>query len=214
VVSAKQGIFETSFRVGVTGEEEFQFARDQDCGQIIHPATPRATEESVLVRGPDSGGEGRCWLVQGLQGEAMKVQLRVQEGHCTVTLNPGTRGEKAWETGRENQNFFLTGPFNGWGFSKMKAEAGHGTAGVHRHRLVMGSSGREIFQIVVDEDPLRALFPVTDNAGSGELVQGPGIGEQHWLVRSYPGNTMEIVLDTNQQDRRKMVWWRELPQAP
>jgi len=213
LVSAKQSLYEATFRVGVTGEEEFQFSRDRDSGQVIHPASARAQEEFVLTRGPDDGGRGRCWLATGQQGEIVKVHLQVREGHITVTLNPGTKSERVWESGREAQSFFLTGPFNGWGFSKMTAEAGHGKAGVHRYRLSLGNSGRQSFQLAIDEDPSRKLYPASTDAESGEgILEGPCAvsHKQCWLVRGKPKSIVEVVLDTTQQDHRQMVWWREV----
>ncbi|CAK0908451.1 unnamed protein product, partial [Prorocentrum cordatum] len=48
-------VWTTTVRMGLIGQEEFQFARDGDERQLIHPAVPRAWEESVPVRGPRAG---------------------------------------------------------------------------------------------------------------------------------------------------------------
>eukprot|EP00933_Yihiella_yeosuensis_P040673 TRINITY_DN35017_c0_g1_i1.p1 TRINITY_DN35017_c0_g1~~TRINITY_DN35017_c0_g1_i1.p1 ORF type:complete len:615 (-),score=117.57 TRINITY_DN35017_c0_g1_i1:148-1869(-) len=212
-LSSKHHLYEATLKIGVTGEEEFQLARDKDWGQVIHPSCTRAKEEWVLARGPDDGGHERHWLVEGIPGESVKVHLRITEGHIAITLNPGLKKEITWESGREAHSFFIMGTFSNWRFVKMIAEAGHGKAGLHRYRVNIGHRGMENFQIAIDEDRSRKLYPASTNANSGEtVVEGPDGSDRgrQWLIRSRTKAVVEIVLDTTLSDRRKMVCWHEV----
>lgn len=93
------GLFQATVRIGVTGEEEFQFIRDRDEAQVIHPECPRAMRPYILVRGPDGQGKGKHWLIKGPTGEIVTVWLRVCDEAIEVTVTSPTIGRKTWCSG-------------------------------------------------------------------------------------------------------------------
>jgi hypothetical protein len=81
-----EGRYETVFRVGITGTEEFQIARDRDDSQLIYPAISTIVKESVSLRGPDGNGKGKHWRVIGETGDVIRLQLTIKDGDITVTM--------------------------------------------------------------------------------------------------------------------------------
>jgi len=210
--------WEGSFRLGVLGEEEFQLARDSDPNQRIYPATAGAVRTTVPVRGPDSLGEGKCWIIRGLPNELITVRLEVADGHFRVAVESEVRGEKVWESeaGWDRRQYCVLGSWSGWVPVAMvmdPAEPGifraYGKVGKtfsHRHGAYV-----ERFQIVVDGDSNVALYPELGEADAMQyIVEGPdrhGSG-LHWLIRSpRPNVRFEVCLDLNAEDRRRRVYW-------
>merc|ERR1719221_1300661 len=59
----EDGVWEYSVRIGLSGQEEFQFVRDQDMNQCIYPAQANATKTNIPIRGPDDMSNGKSWLM-------------------------------------------------------------------------------------------------------------------------------------------------------
>jgi len=169
------GLWTTSLRIGLSGQEEFQFARDKDWAQVIHPAAPKASDTSIRLTGPDNGGHGMNWFLQGRIGEVVTIQLRIVDGDFTVTMASETNGIQSWHSrsceddveesfSDKEPLFLLSGTWNGWGTSAMRASRcldegqpivsgdAHGSTGrlVFRHILVLGDRGFEEFQVIMD----------------------------------------------------------------
>eukprot|EP00930_Biecheleria_cincta_P034659 TRINITY_DN23921_c0_g1_i1.p1 TRINITY_DN23921_c0_g1~~TRINITY_DN23921_c0_g1_i1.p1 ORF type:complete len:1306 (+),score=184.91 TRINITY_DN23921_c0_g1_i1:67-3918(+) len=211
-------LWEGSFRLGVAGEEEFQIAKDHDLNQLIYPATAHAVRTTVPVRGPDSLGAGKAWVIRGLPNEVIRVQVELSDGHVRVTVASEVRGEKVWHSleGWDRHQYSVVASWSNWvpvpmvmdpsqpGVFRAFARMNNFTS--HRYGFYV-----ERFQIIVDEDRNQAFYPQVAEAPMLQyVVEGPGANPQdkHWLVRTdTPGARFEICLDLNVSDRRRRVSW-------
>jgi len=209
----EQGLWSICMRIGLSGQEEFQFARDNDRRQVIHPATARARQTSVPVRGPDEAGAGKRWLLRGPVGEVVTIQLRILDGEITVTTASETKGVKTWKSTEDDDwsDYQIAGSWNHWACATMLPDKG--SKGCYRHRFMMGPSGFEEFQIVVERDLSKRLYPHVEQAVVGEgILCGPDANGEgfHWAIRGEAGSEFDVLLDLNQTDRRWAVSWSEV----
>merc|ERR1712059_211585 len=83
--------------------------------------------------------------------------------------------------------------------------------GLYRYLATLPECPWMWFQIVVDENWKKALYPSKKDAGAGEaMAKGPdskGHG-LNWQVSGRPGDVYEIVLDLTQEDKHKRVTWK------
>eukprot|EP00927_Polykrikos_kofoidii_P043689 TRINITY_DN37768_c0_g1_i1.p1 TRINITY_DN37768_c0_g1~~TRINITY_DN37768_c0_g1_i1.p1 ORF type:complete len:1070 (+),score=102.66 TRINITY_DN37768_c0_g1_i1:98-3307(+) len=104
-------------RVGTSGQEEFQLARDGDATQAIYPVESverkrlhRSIEPKIGaanhtgtpsvasgLQGPDEHGAGRHFLLEGQPGGVATIRLIVKQGVITVTVT-SSYGEKTWRS--------------------------------------------------------------------------------------------------------------------
>lgn len=228
--SDESGLWTTSVRIGLSGQEEFQFSRDNDWSQIIHPSCARATAALAPVKGPDNKGTGNNWLLSGRCGEIVTIQLRVVDGDITVTTASETHGVQRWRNalkGRRQTEYHISGSWNNWGLLPMistpsGSSSPRGGSSIYRHRVEIGDAGTEEFQVVVEneiDDPAKAsesdsgrvrYYPHVQRAalGQGTLCgpdsRGHGL---NWLLEGQPGSVFEVMLDLGQVDRKWAVSW-------
>ncbi|CAE7742253.1 Phthiocerol synthesis polyketide synthase type I PpsC [Symbiodinium microadriaticum] len=216
--SVHSGTWEGSFRLGVSGEEDFQIARDGDSNQLIYPAKNGACRTTVPVRGPDSLGHGKFWRIHGMPNEDMKVILEVVEGHVKVTVASEIRGDKTWESedSWSRHSYFAYASWSGWVPVQMVADPSE--PGVFRaYGRMRGTFSPqynafvEQFYVVIDEDFNQSLYPELGNAQPFEfIVEGPGYNRSAacWLIRSSkPDSRFEVIVDLTADDRRRRVFW-------
>jgi len=101
----------------------------------------------------------------------------------------------------------VTGTHNDWGFDLMAPDG----PGIFKRSILLDFQYTE-FQIALDADRKNKFYPQVSEADSGEgIILGPdGEGEDlRWILQN-PGFAVaaEIILDFNQEDRRRMVTWR------
>jgi len=218
------------------GREEFYFIRDRDTEQQIYPEVDQCQAESVRIMGPDGGGCGarvvsgsdeslargglaaamRKWRVCAGKREAVTLRLESADGRIMLTV-AAARGTKTFRSCREQPGhtyqIFLTCTE---ALEPMLPD--EGSPGVYRCRLRLLRQSFEPFQIVVDEDRSRVMYPSADGAQPGTpggILLGPDGGGAglRWLVKGGYGAVFNITLDTNEHDRRKMVSWTAEPGA-
>jgi len=206
-------LWTTTVRVGPSGQEEFQFARDNDWCQVIHPAVTRPRKTSVPVRGPDAAGAGKHWQIRGPRNELVTIQLRVLDGEITVTMASETNGVKTWQSTQDESwsEYYVTGTWNHWACAPMTADPQ--VSGIFRYHLVLGRGGAEEFQVVMEKDWTKILYPHVAGAELGEgILCGPdedGHG-MNWVIQGEEGLAVDITLDMNQVDRHWAVSWNAL----
>merc|ERR1711879_837467 len=95
--------------------------------------------------------------------------------------------------------YYVTGTWNSWAFSAMVPDPD--INGVFRYRVRIGELGTEEFQLVLEKDWNRLIYPHLPQAGMGKgMLCGPdayGVG-LNWLIRGRVGQEYEISLDVNQ----------------
>mmetsp|Transcript_35498 Transcript_35498/g.110182 ORF Transcript_35498/g.110182 Transcript_35498/m.110182 type:complete len:1250 (+) Transcript_35498:121-3870(+) len=212
LVSREEGIYEARFRMGVAHREQFRILRDNDDLQSLHPPFRLCEESGVPAKGPDELGEDKNWVVTGRAGEEVRVELRVQDGSFSVTAACPSQPRLQWKSAGERHGYFVGGSFNDWTPSRMQADPS--ARGVYHYHVAWDGFEAQEFQIVVDNDLTQVMYPASAGADSGTgLLLGPGEGGagKHWQIAGWPGVIYEIELNLNQEDRRKMVQWRQVP---
>jgi len=217
-VDGEDGVWEVPFKLGLSGEEQFHIARDNDARQLVYPAVPQAMRTTIPVRGPDCFGKGKSWLYRGPPEGIVKVRLQIVDAHVTVMACSETKGDKVWEScdGWDRHQYCVVGSWTNWTPVTMvmdpEAPGVFRAYGKVRDLIVEElNCFAEFFHVVVDQDMAQAFYPQIDSSDSGEMIAlGPdGDGkDKNWLVRSgAPDARFEICLDVNAADRRKIVTW-------
>lgn len=173
MTSLESGVWQGSFHLGVSGEEEFQISRDGDRNQLIYPAQSGAVRTDVPVRGPDSFGSKKHWLICGMPGEALTVTLEVDNGHLRVTVASEIRGAKVWESsdGWERHSYNVYGSWTNWvPVPMIMDEPGIFKAyGRMQGETLPASRGyAEYFYVLMDEDLNLAYYPQLSCATQNE----------------------------------------------
>lgn len=209
----EEGLWTSTVRIGMSGCEEFQFVRDNDWSQTIHPASAAARRTSIPIHGPDAAGAGKNWLITGDVGDMVRIQLWVLDGEIRVTIASETHGVKTWQSMEEESwmQYYITGTWNNWGFSPMTRDSDN--KHVHRCVLKMSKLGFEEFHMVVEKDWSLQLYPDYERAAQGEAIMCGPDGDGHglnWMISGSPGCRYEIKLDMVEQDQSLSVTWRKL----
>merc|ERR1712137_116398 len=216
------GVWECSVKMSSSGQEEFQFARDNDMvEQVLYPAKRKTLKTSVPTRGPDNLGHGKYWLIRGPPGDMMTIRLEVRDAAVKLSVSSATKGTKSWKSmdGCRHE-YFVTGSFNGWQTAPMQMDS---SCGVFRFQGTVrpnsdkrGMRFAEFFQIIVDEDDQLVVCPQAPDSGLREHMACDPIGDldnvggrrNKWMITSRkPNISFEIVLNLNAEDRREIVTW-------
>nr|AQS99244.1 type I polyketide synthase [Gambierdiscus excentricus] len=204
------GKWSTSVRIGLSGEEAFQFTRDNDTKQMIYPAEPQARKTCIPVRGPDEHGQSKHWLLRGPPGEVVTVHLVVSNGDISVITASATK-ERTWTSVDQTWSVYsVAGSWNDWKSAVMVADRKAQEA--YSYRLRLGDTGQEEFQIVEGEEG-RRLHPHMPRAQLGEgMLCGPDTKghDLNWLIQGDPGKEFEIVLDFGVSNGLWVVSWMEV----
>jgi len=208
----EDGLWTTKVKIGISGEEEFQFVVDNDWNQVIHPDCARCTKTHIPVMGPDCASSGKNWLIRGRQNDVMTLQLRILDGDLRVAVVSEVYGKKTWKSSVEDpgKDYHMAATWNDWGFSAMKRDTT--TKGRYTYMVTIGEEGFEEFQIVTEKDWNQKLYPHREGALLYEgVLCGPDAGGhgQNWYLEGDVGDVFEIVLDLNQEDKRRVVSWRK-----
>jgi len=217
-VKDEEGVWEGAFKLGVTGTEQFQIARDGDIRQRIYPAKAETIRTQVPIRGPDEFGGKKSWLVRGPTGDTVTVRLQIIDAKIHVTISSEIKGSRVWEnvTGWERHQYSLVGSFTSWMPADMVMDQEE--PGVFRGFGKIGENWSpevgafvEFFQVCVEEDREQAWYPVLDATNPGDVIAlGPDSGgkEKNWMISSpVPNVRFDVVLNLNVIDRRKIVTW-------
>mmetsp|Transcript_115524 Transcript_115524/g.246873 ORF Transcript_115524/g.246873 Transcript_115524/m.246873 type:complete len:1348 (-) Transcript_115524:63-4106(-) len=213
VPSEEKGVYETTFKISRSKVEEFKFVLDKDWNQAIYPGVSEI-ESQTIVRGPDDGSHEKNFKVHGSLKEEVSVSLRLLDARVTINVNSLTMGELVWDSipvDEPQHIYYMSGSFNNWTFSPMIADSDDAGAAVHKYCMPISGHGQESFQIVLDKDRARTIYPVTPDAwiSGSTIVFGPdekGHG-RNWVIHGEKGKEAEIVLNLDAHDRRKVVTW-------
>eukprot|EP00421_Protoceratium_reticulatum_P031951 CAMPEP_0168469982 /NCGR_PEP_ID=MMETSP0228-20121227/58496_1 /TAXON_ID=133427 /ORGANISM="Protoceratium reticulatum, Strain CCCM 535 (=CCMP 1889)" /LENGTH=356 /DNA_ID=CAMNT_0008485775 /DNA_START=24 /DNA_END=1090 /DNA_ORIENTATION=- len=195
-------------KISKAGRCELLFLRDEDQSQMIYPMRSAPTEESVPIVGPDEGGTGKRWVAWGEEGESLYAMLQLLDGHMSVTLRTQSMGEKTWH-GVTASSYYVAGSWSRWSFEEMETEPG--SADLWVGHFTIGHTGREEFQIVLNQNWNMRIYPASNGCPPGTvLVCGPDRkgNKKNWEVSGLPGQPMKIFLDLAADDlSNKVVCW-------
>ncbi|CAE8621809.1 unnamed protein product [Polarella glacialis] len=208
-----RNVFEYSTRIGLAGQETFQFARDHDWSQGIYPARDLALSGKVPVRGPDHLGAGNFFAVRGQQGERLALRLEVSDAHVTISASCHSSGTVTWHSieGRRRRRLSVAGT---WAEGYVMKQDGKNPDRYTAQVTVSPASCSEEFQILIDEDPKRAFYPeVSTFLSAGALVCGPDAcgGLNRFVIEGSPGSIFEICLDLKSANKWETVTWHKVP---
>mmetsp|Transcript_8845 Transcript_8845/g.21100 ORF Transcript_8845/g.21100 Transcript_8845/m.21100 type:complete len:1235 (+) Transcript_8845:46-3750(+) len=212
-VRGLRNVFEYSTRLGLQSFETFQFVRDHDRTQAIYPARHLPKSSGVPVRGPDAAGKENFFAVRGRQGERVMLRLEVSDGHVTVSSSQ-LSGTRTWHSqeGRARKRFSVAGS---WLDHCVPMEQDANNPDRYFAQMTVASrSCLEEFQILLDEDPNRAIFPsALKSTCGGSMVHGPeeGRSDHKFVIEGYPGTCFEICLDLKSINRWRTVVWTKIP---
>ena len=205
-----RNVFEYSTRFGLQSYESFHFVRDNDPAQIIYPARTMPKSTSVPVRGPDGDGGKNFFAVSGRQGERLQLRLEVADGHMVISATVSS-SVRTWHSqeGRSRRRFYVAGNWAERGI--LMSQDAESPDRYWAKMTIAPGVGRAEFQIWVDEDPQRAIFPEVPVASSGgAMVGGPGPSENKFAIDGYPGESFEICLDLKSSHKWRKVTWAKL----
>jgi hypothetical protein len=215
--TTKEGCYEKTIKFPPSGFVEFRFLLDRDTNQQIYPANLKAQETTVPVRGPSAGAGDRSWLLVGKAGENLALCLTVADGTVSLTAS-WMEQEKTWESEPGYQELYtapygITGSLNSWGHSPMTPHAS--LKGVYTFTFTCEFDVQEAFQIAVDGDTGYTIHPHANSLLMDGITEGPNRkGDASWLIDAVAGKTIEISLDFNQTDKRRMVYWKFVTVGP
>lgn len=213
-VRGEEGIHSLVFRIGVSGHEDFRFARDSDAAQLVYPAKLFPDDPSVPVRGPDSFGAHLSWRVRGAPGERVTLVLRVSDGAIRVMAATASGATQIWYNA-DRQSYSIAGSWDNWSSSSVMSPV-LGTPETYTARVRMPAGGGEEFQVWLDGDRRRALHPDRARAPSGQgIVMGPSSqGDGFTFAMQGPaGVEYEITLSLGEHDKRRVVQWAPVQRA-
>jgi polyketide synthase-associated protein len=197
-----------TFTLPATKRAKFHFVRDRDSAQGIYPASDNAEDSAIPIKGPSARGMGRNFMIRGEPKESVTLRLSISNGHINLNGESSTGQTWSWESTDDlSTKYQVCGSFNDWGLSPMVPDGER--PGVFRYRFFPQNVPEE-FQIVVDGEQKWTVHPTAPDAELGEgLVSGPDdAGEGlHWIIREVSFDELEIVIDWNQLDRRRIVSW-------
>lgn len=206
-----QGCYETVFRIGSTGSEEFHFARDDDRTQLIYPTVSTVVKTSVPVRGPDGNGRGKYWAVMGSTGDLVELKLCVVDGQIEVHVSWQGSATRTWYSLAPTAvGHYFVADYDGRCVPMTPCKD---RPGVHRCSMKVVESDGQYFQIQIDKDPSQAFYPELNGAvlsGISSALGPDGMGqESFWQIQAEAGSKVEIVLDLKQADPRRIVTWSD-----
>jgi len=205
-------LWEAVGRIPARGEAEFVVQRDHDVRQTLYPLTARPRDTSVPVIGPDDSGSGKRWLVWGEPGEIVIFRLCITDrGDFSVQVISRTMGELTWQSplGRAGVVYDLVGSFSDWKFSgASELQPDPSSPNIRRCQFKMGVKCKEEFQIVVNQNWGRRLYPEIAGDPTGACIACGPDGKAHdrnWEVVGYPGQKFEVILNLGAEDKRRLV---------
>jgi 3-oxoacyl-(acyl-carrier-protein) synthase len=214
-VKGKPGLYEATFRIGLSGFEDFSLMRDADPLQAIYPPGQGVTTAGVPICGPDHLGDNKKkWRAIGSTGERAVVQLQVTDGTISMTMRSQASGVLTWSNEDALGHYYVTASWNNWSFTPMVPDPSNSS--IYRLSAAITQERLESFQIVVDQDKRQALHPEMQMADSGQSpVCGPDGkgGHLQFGIFGAPGQAFEITLDLSQEDKRNIVTWTEASSA-
>jgi len=206
--------WEYSFKLGQSGRELFQVARDSDARFTLFPAKHAATDSSIALRGPDNIGHDKSWLVSGERGEQVTLQLSVVDAAIALHVKSPSVGTTTYKSqpGWERYGYELQGIFEGEALT-LAMEPDKSNPGKFRCRLL--ATFNNAFQILIDGDKKQTYYPEEDAAKLAQcLVCGPdgSAAGRHFQIAGFTeATTWEITLDLTTKDRRRRVSWAVVP---
>jgi polyketide synthase-associated protein len=172
--------------------------------------------ESLAYRAPRSYHGVSCRSWNGTNAHVTMFGQKAQNSAVSTKVKhlcywPGGGG-KLEASAKPVFGYSVAGSFNGW--EPSQDEMTEETDREYTHIVTIGENCAEIFQIWLDGDPSRALWPGVAHAINGSACRGPGVSENDcWvIVGESPGETYKIKLMI--AGRHRAVTWQRIQSIP
>lgn len=203
----------------------FHIVRDKDWDQMFYPSISKScTDEDRAIRGPDGYGLGKSWRLDGKVGDVFRITF-----HRSVEADTGdirkvqsslvrsaAKSSASKAARNPNHRYFLVGSWSN--FTKLKEMSYEDAEKAFVAEVMIGESGREAFQILLNGNWLSAVHPNTNMAScfdKDHILQGPDDAgaSRHWLIcgqhpagELHPGDRVRIVMAMSSGLPHSITW--------
>lgn len=185
-----KGLFHTEVLLTRTGGE-FQIVVNRDVDQVLYPsADGTAGSLAHPVCGPDAAPatRGMNWFLDGKPGDLFRVEYQLAREGGAVRQAVSFRRIGHQELTDEQlveaaaMRYFIVGSWNRWRAQEMTWNP---EGGYFQFQIAIGLEGREMFQILMDNDWRLVLHPEVPDSEPSEIM-GPSDSSQcdgiNWMV--------------------------------
>merc|ERR1740129_964493 len=190
--------------VGDCRRELFKLCINKNPTLGFYPVVNNATS-NVWIEGPDGGGEGRNWLVDGREQEIQagtlhRIRFRWGEMRKQIHWEEALWKDTSSLNGRIYADFVhsysVVGSWTSWEFQDLHRAPDYD--GVWECDMRIGISGEERFHFVRDRDWKQTIYPSRCEATRTTVpIRGPDEhgSSKHWIVRGAQGERMHVRLE-------------------
>lgn len=201
--------------------ELFRLCLDGDIAKSIYPVINRASPR-IWIKGPDEGGEGRHWLIDGRDtevpaGTAYKVRFKYGRKRNIISWEQIVAGSIDTLSVRENaykHQYFVVGTWSSGKPALLTPVPEE--EGTYECQFRIGTGAQEEFYFLRDKDPEQAIYPANKTLKTGVPVRGPdnlGKGKQ-WVYKAPVDELVTLrlqIVDANVRvtttcSGRRKVW--------
>lgn len=215
---AVPGLFSAEVLLLTTGASTFQIIRNRDWGQAIYPEDPIGSSASAVL-GPEEQ-IGHAWLIEGRKGDVYQVsfQRTGEDGRemkmVTWTFARNLELTKAQREFANRPLFFIVGSWD----DRSSQHRMHWTGEYFQFYVQLGERSQEKFQIYMDGNRFRCIYPGTPEANPHEKheLRGPDrlSAGLMWTIGAHandeaaPGKRYEVRLRVSEEDSspEKVDW--------
>uniref|UniRef100_A0A7S4Q9J2 Ketosynthase family 3 (KS3) domain-containing protein n=1 Tax=Alexandrium monilatum TaxID=311494 RepID=A0A7S4Q9J2_9DINO len=190
-----RGLYRKEVQLTCTGGE-FQIVVNRDMDQVLYPS-PDGSAGSLAhpVLGPDTAlaTRGMNWFLDGKPGDIFRIEYQMAMDHGAIRKAVAFRrvGHRQLTDAQVEEaaraRYFIVGSWNRWNPQEM---TWNGDGGYFQFQIDVGQEGREMFQILMDNDWRLVLHPESMDSVSSEVL-GPTDSSQcdgiNWMVSGHEG---------------------------
>eukprot|EP00435_Cladocopium_sp_Y103_P025488 s2766_g6.t1 len=212
-----KGVYSIEVQI-LKSPSNFQIYRDRDFDQGFYP------DDAGEILGPDGCGHGLHWKLQGEVGDVFQItfERKVHRGEDKKSISWQNVGSKPvdFEERAKGHQYYIAGSWNDFKDCKaMKKEVDeNGVVSFHQEGIIIGKSGTEAMQILLNRNWLAAVHPDRDQAtqNDGHDIQGPDDGGagKYWAIGAdpqddlAPGDHVNVHMEMS-GGLPKRLWWEK-----
>jgi len=216
------GLFHSEVLLTRSGGE-FQIVVNRDMDQVLFPSADGSGGSlSHPVCGPDSASatRGMNWFLDGKPGDAFRIEYQMARDNgvmrkAVTFRRVGHRELSDEQVADANRiRYFILGSWTGGSTQEMKWNS---EGGYFQSQMTMGPEGREMFQLLMDNDWRLVLHPEQVSSAPSE-VMGPSDSDKcegiSWMIGGHdddvgrPGSRYIIRLHIRDEMPVRVEWVR------
>lgn len=211
-----KGVYSLEVQI-LKSPSNFQIYRDRDFDQGFYP------DDAGEILGPDGCGHGLHWKLQGEVGDVFQItferQVHRKEDKKSISWQHVGSKPVDFEERAKDHNYYIAGSWNDFKDCKaMKKEVDENGMVSFHQEIIIGKSGTEAMQILLDRNWLAAVHPDRDQAtqNDGHDIQGPDDGGagKYWAIGAdpqddlAPGDHVNVHMEMS-GGLPKRLWWEK-----